>query len=278
MFGISSFDKVKSIARKASMNSIAIKTAPINEKQAKVVSSRIGGQPDLPPDFTWPRCDNGSMSFIAQIDLDDAAKYDKESLLPPKGILYFFYDQTQQTWGFDPKDKGNWLVHYFDGDVRDLKPMPFPGDIDEDARFHATSADFSEEITLPPFESIFIDKLKLSKNDRDKYFDWMIDQSKNMAEVRHKLLGYPDIIQNEMQTECQLVSNGLYCGDSSGYHDPRAEALIKDSEEWILLLQIDSDDNAAMMWGDVGRLYFWIKKDDLAKKQFENTWLILQCG
>jgi uncharacterized protein YwqG len=33
-----------------------------------------------------------------------------------------------------------------------------------------------------------------------------------------------------------------------------------------------------MMWGDAGKLYFWITKDDFINRNFENTWMILQCG
>jgi len=36
----------------------------------------------------------------------------------------------------------------------------------------------------------------------------------------------------------------------------------------ILLLQIDSEDDAGMMWGDVGRLYWWMKKDELTRRDF----------
>ena len=72
-------------------------------------------------------------------------------------------------------------------------------------------------------------------------------------------------------------SNGLYCSDASGYKDPRAKELESGAKDWRLLLQIDSDDKASMMWGDSGRLYFWIRQDDLQNKRFEKTWVILQC-
>ena len=39
-------------------------------------------------------------------------------------------------------------------------------------------------------------------------------------------------VQGDMQLEAQLVMNGLYCGDPSGYHDPRAAKLEKTCEEW----------------------------------------------
>jgi uncharacterized protein YwqG len=41
------------------------------------------------------------------------------------------------------------------------------------------------------------------------------------------------------------------------------------------LLQLDSDHEACMMWGDLGRLYFWIKDADFEACRFENTWMIL---
>jgi uncharacterized protein YwqG len=45
----------------------------------------------------------------------------------------------------------------------------------------------------------------------------------------------------------------------------------------MLLLQIDSDDAIGWTWGDAGRLYFWIRKQDLAARRFDRVWTILQC-
>jgi uncharacterized protein YwqG len=81
-----------------------------------------------------------------------------------------------------------------------------------------------------------------------------------------------------MDLECQLVSNGLYCGDESGYNDARAKLLEENRSDWVLLLQIDSDDFCEMMWGDCGMLYFWIRKEDLAARNFDDVWMILQCS
>jgi uncharacterized protein YwqG len=48
--------------------------------------------------------------------------------------------------------------------------------------------------------------------------------------------------------------------------------------EWELLLQLDSHENeAGMMWGDMGRLYFWINRADLARRDFGQGWQLLQC-
>ena len=57
-----------------------------------------------------------------------------------------------------------------------------------------------------------------------------------------------------------------------------AYKLEKGAADWQLLLQIDSDEeNTGMMWGGGGRLYFWIRKDDLKKRAFANVWMVLEC-
>lgn len=56
------------------------------------------------------------------------------------------------------------------------------------------------------------------------------------------------------------------------------EKNLKRKNDCVLFLQIDSvEDKTGMMLGDCGRIYFWIKKQDLLNKNFDNTWCILQC-
>ena len=45
-----------------------------------------------------------------------------------------------------------------------------------------------------------------------------------------------------------------------------------------MLAQIDSDDDAGWMWGDVGAVYFAMRRQDLAEREFDRAWLVLQCG
>jgi uncharacterized protein YwqG len=94
----------------------------------------------------------------------------------------------------------------------------------------------------------------------------------------HRLLGHPDPVQGNMQLECQLVTNGLYCGDGTGHEDPRASALEAGARDWRLLLQIDTDDTLGSEWGDTGRVYFWIREQDLAAQRFDSAWHIMQCS
>jgi uncharacterized protein YwqG len=68
-------------------------------------TSRLGGLPDVPPGFAWPRREGGPLALLAQINCREAAPSDEDHLLLDSGILHFFYDLQKQPWGFDPKDK-----------------------------------------------------------------------------------------------------------------------------------------------------------------------------
>ena len=74
------------------------------------------------------------------------------------------------------------------------------------------------------------------------------------------------------------MSNGIYCGNPKGYDEGRKRGLEAGATDWRLLLQVDSDEQTGMMWGDMGRLYFMIHKDDLQYRRFDKVWQILQCG
>jgi uncharacterized protein YwqG len=98
----------------------------------------------------------------------------------------------------------------------------------------------------------------------------------------HRLLGHPDPVQGDMQRECQLASNGINCGGREHLSDPRTPSLHEGAGDWRLLLQIDSIDSTesdtGMMWGDLGRLYYWIREEDLRVRAWDLAWLVLQCG
>ncbi|MDJ0915772.1 MAG: DUF1963 domain-containing protein, partial [Desulfobacterales bacterium] len=129
----------------------------------------------------------------------------------------------------------------------------------------------------PGWERDAVAKLNLT----DQEFDLLSDLQTEAFEDNpmHQMGGYPYPMQgDQMELECQLVTNGLYCGDASGYQDPRAKELQKGVADWQLLFQMDSDDDLNLMWGDAGLIYFWIRKQDAMAKSFEKTWLVLQCG
>jgi uncharacterized protein YwqG/O-acetyl-ADP-ribose deacetylase (regulator of RNase III) len=257
--------------------SIRLKATAAGEGELKPGSSKLGGTPDLPEGSVWPQRNGVPMALLAQLQLRDMAPYDIDERLPKSGMLYFFYEAKEQTWGFDPKDRGNWAVIYHDGDIDNPRPAVPPTGLPKECRFRACKLAFHNEITLPSWESKQIERLKLSEKEGDIFVD-LLDAIRSEERTTHRMFGHPDQIQGEMKLECQLASHGIYVGDSQGYADPRRAKLENGADDWQLLLQIDSDeDGLGAMWGDCGRVYFWIRQEELKKRDFGNVWLILQC-
>lgn len=251
-------------------------------------SCKIGGKPFLPTDFTWPtftsKEDNETrpLSFFCQLNLLELVPFDKEKVLPDKGILSFFYECESFCCGFDPEDRGAIRVFYFE-DLTDFVSFNIPDEL-------------SEEYIIPEI-GVRLETVKsYPLNDEFKIYtgmecEWEVYENV-LAEIgvntddninRHKILGYADNIQNEILTECERTKRGLYCGDPESYENTPEDvaADINDkAKDWVLLLQLSTieKDDFEWMFGDCGLLYYYIRKDDLAEKNFENMWFSLQCG
>jgi uncharacterized protein YwqG len=239
------------------------------------LSSRIGGRPALVNPELWPKYKGKSLAFIAQLNLEDLPPEMQSDVLPSKGLLYFFYVADQSTWGYDPAHKGSWAVLYTENVPADTPLTEFPTDLPEHGRFREKPVRLEKSISIPDPNSILPGK-NLGEKQEDEIAD-VYGQFTEYGGSIHQLLGYPAQIQGDMQLECQLVSNGLYCGDETGYNDPRAGELKKGASQWRLLLQVDTDNDTDMMWGDSGRIYFWIKDSDLKNMSFVKAWMVLQC-
>ncbi len=246
--------------------------------------TRLGGEPALPAATAWPTFTDRPLGFLAQIDSADVPDPASNRRLLPAGLWSFFYDIEDPPWGFDPADRGRARVLHTPPDV-ETQPRTLPAGIDRELLYPPSGLSFSAELTLPYPESLAGEKLGL--DDRGPLYAAYFNLVEALAErhdrekdePRHRLFGHADQIQGDMQFECQLVTHGLYCGDPSGYTHPRAAELWPGSAEWQLLLQLDSEfDPAEVMWGDVGRVYFWIRNSDLAARRADAAWAILQCS
>lgn len=251
--------------------------------------SKFGGKPYLPKDFEWPHFEaenfegdfaSRPLSFLCQINLEEIAKYDTDSLLPKTGMLYFFYDAESERWGFDPEDEGCAKVYYFES-TDGFKEAEIPSDLNEVFIVPELTIRFKCGKSIPSYE-----ELELHDNtevDWEEYDELAESLGYNSETERHKLLGYANLVQNEALSECERITRGLYCGDSKSYQETSDEEnadIYEKAREWILLFQMSTieKDGFEIMWGDCGCLYFYIKKDDLKNKRFDKIWLVLQCG
>ena len=267
-------------------NEITISTE-FNNNSEIIDKSKIGGKPYLPKDFIWPYYQGLPLSFLAQINLEEVSSLDKDKLLPDKGILYFFYELETQEWGYSPQNKGCAKVFYFE-DSSNFELIDFPKNMEDDYKIPEFKINFKSNISLPSYEDFFNlveDKEELKDITENEFYDIYHSAYDELSkkylvpiEKYIKLLAYPDVIQNSMEEECAAVARGFNMG-GIGYPKKYKEEIKKASKDWILLFQMDTVETSdyELMFGDCGHIYFWIKKEDLANKNFDNIWLILQC-
>ncbi|RJS13946.1 DUF1963 domain-containing protein [Corallococcus sp. H22C18031201] len=253
---------------------IRLESQAIDDEQLPVGATKLGGRPDLPVAHAWPRTDDGAQAFIAQVNFEEVQGFAGAELLPRAGLLSFFYDVRKGVWGFDPKDNQGWTLLFTPPEVA-LQRASMPADVPSEGRFHACQMRPKSQENFAPLDSEDVERLPLTEDERSAYNDVLCQRERGWT---HKLLGHPDPVQfGDMRLEAQYASNGIYCGGSREEGGPITAELRAGISDWVLLLQIDTDEGAGMMWGDVGTLYVWIREKDLATRQFGRSWLILQC-
>lgn len=274
------------VAKRIKLNSIEIKFDVENNEKIPIGASKFGGHPDLPESFKWyyfngksPFDDctkNRPLSFLAQINCEEVKKYDLDNRLPNTGILYFFYELETMSWGFDPNDKGSARVYYYDGDISELVRTDYPEDMPKEYKLPSIKLVFESKENIPDYEEICNE---INMDEWEKYNNFKCKDN-IVSDDLSKLLGYADSIQGSMIHQCEAVSRKIYCGRKLDITTEEQKEIEEHKSEWKLLFQLGtvSKGDFELMFGDCGKIYFYIREADLKNKNFENVWLILQCG
>ncbi len=274
--------EVQKIMQEMKKNRIRVRIE--GEAAQKIGVSRFGGTPDVPQDFEWPYYFGNSvfddvekdrpLSFLVQFDCEELSRFDEEGLLPKTGLLSFFYEEASAEWGYDPKHKGCARVYYFE-DPAMLGRAAFPEDLEEDFRNPVIGITLEKQASYPVSQDIDL-KYDLTDEQYVEQEEYLDDEN-----CVHQLLGWPGIIQNNITTECELIQKGYYLGNTwKDIPQEEIEEAKKISlDKWQLLFQLDEVEQGDfyLSFGDCGRLYFYITKEDLKKRDFEKAWLVYQC-
>lgn len=232
---------------------------------------RLGGRPYLPSGVDWPHGEGRPLAFLAQINLAGIRRVGGPDWLPEKGVLHVFYDAENQPWGYKPADKDGWAVLY----TTKMASAPCPPPSGLGAPFGERDLSGHCVDSYPTPERLGIGAA-VDRENEDLIFDLLKSGFKN--EIEHRIGGFPSPIQNDtMELECQLASNGVGMGGPDGYRSKAAKVLAGGAADWRLLLQLDSDYEAGMEWGDSGCLYAWIREQDARAGNFSRVWFVLQC-
>ena len=233
----------------------------------------LGGDAALEQDQAWPTWHGKPLSLLAVLDLEAFRIFDSDLDLPGSGLLNLFYDVDKQPWGFDPAHGGGWRAMLAEPSGAADRATP-----DGAPRFARIDLEPTQILTMPSWDEEAIAGISRMEPDAlDDLCEALIEASEGL-EPRHQVGGWPWLQQGSLWREFQFASNGVYVGDPSGYEDPQASELRLGVDEWRLLAQIDTDDEAGWMWGDAGSLYFGIRNPDLARSDLDRGWMVLQCG
>jgi uncharacterized protein YwqG len=199
----------------------------------------------------WPSHQDEPFAFLAQLDLAELRLALASPWLPETGRLWFFLPGStvsSQGGGDLP------LVLY--SEAPPVATVP-PATLHAKLRFKpcaVTLERYDDLADLP--DALF---QQLSEEESDRYFGLLDFLASGGGTTSHKVLGHPNAIQGPVADECEQLAP-----DASG-------------SPWRLLLQLSSDDQAGMMWGDAGTLYVCLRENDLAARRFERAVVVLQC-
>ncbi|MEZ6234382.1 MAG: YwqG family protein [Phycisphaerales bacterium] len=244
-------DEIEPIIRSA----IQITPEPVGDERIPVGSSKFGGDPDLPDGFDWPTATSGPLAFIAQIDLAVASRADESFLLPTDGLLSFFH----RDWWGDSCPEGGFGVALTTAGTPLIR-RPAPDGIENlvangHGRWRACGLRFDSIASIPTWDDL---GAQGHSSLSDAVYNLLIPISGEQG-CRHtplnQMLGHAHPIQHSIDVQAGGVA---------------------DASNWIPLLQLDTDDRPGWMWGDMGMIYFMIRRQDLSRADFSNVQCIAE--
>ncbi|WP_072392266.1 DUF1963 domain-containing protein [Hyphomicrobium sp. CS1GBMeth3] len=309
--------------------------------------TRLGGTPDAPAGFVWPRppapadpeeiAKRGNeyaaremrdhmalglpYAFVAQIDLAEAAGLgDGASGIPTEGRLLFFYDYAVGPWETGTRPA---RVIWDRTPATDLTSLSMPEDLaaaatKERAARDAIAAQFPDRegesnkgvekgtvygapgramflrqtLRLPHPAALEINALPSDlavaarggsgSNDAEDFhtayeeaLEAHLDGYSGDAWRRNQLLGAPMPEQDDPRYDAVVVSEFGKQYLSREEWDTRRADILRKAEDWVLLLQVDLGNWMQERFVE-GTVYFVIRKDDLAKRRFEQVVAVYQ--
>jgi uncharacterized protein YwqG len=232
--------------------------------------NKLGGTPSWPQSLSWPTWQDEPLQFVAQLDLSTMETLPDGVDMPHKGYLYFFMDPEQLEWQDD--DQNAWRILYHDGGNSEFDTCSWPDDLDDTNRLPEKHVSPSIVPTYPDTFDEVVQDMDLSERQHEEHM--ALSSEPFDREPCHQMFGHANPIQvNGLALQCQEMTLDFDPDDEEGFRKFKEGA-----DDWLLLLQVDSDAELNLVWGDFGRIYYWIRKEDLAIGCFENVWVILQCS
>jgi uncharacterized protein YwqG len=240
--------------------------------------TRLGGAPELPEGFEWPSWREQELAFVGQLDLEEIAALGVDTGLPKRGLLLVFGALDSRPSGLQPSDRGAVRFFHVDGELtvapeRETYP-PLPLALSVEVTLPSESAGLPPELGFGPFELDAWQRIREGLAElqgvelEDRSVEW---------HALHRLGGHPDTTEEGMQLDAQLAANGIDLNSGERWYHPRVAELEQGAKDWRLLLQVSTDDALGIQLGyPLGRLYAWIREDDLRAGRFDDVWTFVR--
>ncbi|GGO02223.1 hypothetical protein GCM10010969_25350 [Saccharibacillus kuerlensis] len=265
--------------------SLKMKLHAVSDTEIVIGSSRVGGGADLPGDADWPEWDECPYTFIAQINLSELPE-GHGLLLPEDGLLSFFYASAAmyEDYAFHGDPTTCRVIYTPPSSFKWLSTLSIPESLlqaDPQVVLSPAKIIFNPDLCVPESESAYLEALGLGwGGDHIEYerywniFKGNLDDPQTYHVPLHRLLGHPDQIQGDMQIQCAKMFR--WSSFDTSISAEEEERFARDALEWRLLLQIDCDEAANIEWVGAGRIYFWIREEDLVQQVFDRVICIVQ--
>lgn len=250
-------DELERLVRPLVRDITALKLASIEgSNSVSPVQSRFGGPAYAEEGEGWPECGGckNPLTFIMQVNLQEC----RHPELTGIGLFAFFYCWSCSPWGLDGDPPASWALRlYLDPSparARTIRPAPrSQGSSPVTVPCLVTPM---KATSMPSWEGLELwskeaSQLSASLHPDEPWAAYSVLEEKFGNELDHqtKLGGHPHWIQSEATPECQRCAKRM-----------------------TLLAQVDSEECAGIMWGDVGTVYLFLCKDHTHEVRLE-----LQC-
>lgn len=292
------------------LNSIHFK--PETRPSDKPSLTHYGGRPSVPEGFEWPYFEGTDwesvkkkrpLSFIAQFDCRDLQPFDREHVLPEKGILSFFYEFASTSfderkvvithpWCIGPKSyvgydeaeeeelkTGRVRVFHFDSNSS-FKVAEFPKDLDEQYRLPKKDLTLWPALDTPgpshfyylsTWPGYFAESLcEVISNAENGVRD---PSDPRWESIHRELMFNPKDFPEPVDKAIAMFNDGPNGTHLLGYPHFFQEDEFEQYEpgSWRLLLQVDADDMGDSKLASAtenGVLFFTIPTANLLRHDF----------
>lgn len=260
----------------------------VHAGESDPVIAQLGGLPTLPIN-SWPVWDgHGPLSHVLSFDCAPIAQLLPGLGIPQDGRLAFFYfdgayDDFQSTVGaWDPSTRSGFRVLHLHPERSTRTNItnaatPAPPGLKPFAPVALTAV---RTLTWPAHETPMAEGVWLRHGLAGPRDGVAADPVRALYDAlwelpgagydTHQIGGHPCPQQGPVEMEIEQLRRGL-AGEPFEWGDPDVQSA---ASNWQLLLQVASDDDADMMWGDVGQLYYLVTHMEKPEEALF-TW---QCG